>query len=463
MKASEKKKDSLILFVTSMKQVDSVYVLSGITGKGRAVVNSPRKFKPGQLILAAGEVKQADGIKEMEAVEAMAIEDPKAMNDINKYVDSNIKVSKTQPFLPTPVIKNMSEDFDEVARLVLKAIFLHRLVIIRHHNDTDGVCAGLAMYLAAGSAKNIKIITNKYPGYRMVDAQQDIHLAHQLDAEYLKPLLIVFDIGSSIESFGTYDYVKKAGFDVVVVDHHPPSPGMKKRVDLVVSPHFSGGGSEYTAGLLASEISQRIAKVNLHDIPFVALVGDRSSLEFERKDIYLRYAIALDYLVSMKDPPIDEIARNFMDREAMETNYMLAMERIDVVRNALLKKVKRKDLKNVTVFLIDTDKEFEQGHFPSRGSMANIVGDVLAFASKRPAIMIGHGKHNINTRFNRPALEEGWSGAELINRIREELPNALESGGGHPGAASMRINKGFARIVLDQIMKEIEKESEKKK
>jgi RecJ-like exonuclease len=164
----------------------------------------------------------------------------------------------------------------------------------------------------------------------------------------------------------------------------------------------------------------------------------------------------------MKNPNIDEIARNFLDKEAMETNYMLAMERIETVKKSLLRKVKTKQFKRAVAFLVNTDKEFEDGHFPSRGMMANIVSDELALPMKTPVITISHGTHNINTRFNKPALDAGWSGAELVKKVKEELPNALESGGGHAGAASMRLKKGFAKIVLDQLIMEIDKEAASK-
>jgi len=383
------------------------------------------------------------------------------MKGIEEYIDSNTKVLKPSLIFSDPVMKLLSKGFDEAAMRILKAIFLHRPIILRHHNDTDGICSGLAIYLAISTAKNVRVITNKYPAYRMVEAEQDANRFHQSDAEYLSPLLIVCDVGSSVESFDSYDYVKKEGFEIIIIDHHPPSPGVEKHVDLIVSPYLvPGGGTSYTTGLLASEVSQRIAKVELHDLSFIAMVGDRSMLEFEKKDRYLKYAIALDYLVSMKDPSIEEIARNFLDKEAMETNYMLAMERIDTVKGSLMRKVKTKNFTDVSVFLISTDKEFANGHFPSRGMMANIVSDEMALSLKTPAITISHGKRNINMRFNKPALEEGWSGAELVKQIREELPNAMESGGGHPGAASIRINRGFTKIILDQLLKDIEEQSE---
>ena len=457
------KANKFVVFITSVKHIDSLFVISGITNKGTMVVNSQKKFKPGDLVEFTGQIKESEGIKEMDSDESKLVDDRKSMDEINKYIDSNVKILKPEPFIPDSVTRKMSESFDEAARRVLRALFLRRPIIVRHHNDTDGVCSGLAINLAIGFAKNVRILSNKYPGYRFVEAQQDVDLTHQFDAEYLPPLLLISDLGSTIDSFGTYDYVKKFGFEIIVVDHHPPSPDLNEHVDLIVSPHISGGDSSYTAGLLASEISQRIAKTDLRDLPFIALVGDKSFLEFKKNPKYLRYGIALDYLVSMKDPSIDEIERNFLDKEAMEMNYMMAMERIETVKASLMRKVKKKQFSNVAVFTVNTDKEFENGHFPSRGMMANMISDEMAQEAKTPVISVGHGKRNINLRFNKPALVAGWNGAELISKLRGELPNAIESGGGHPGAASIRVNKGFAKILLEQLLWDLEEESKAKK
>jgi len=453
------KTEKIDVFVTSVKQIDNLFMISGVTSKGRVLVNSHKKFKPGEFIQFQGTINEADEIREINAIHADILENKKAKQEINDYIESNIKINKTTPFFSDEITKKLSDGFDEAAKRIVKAIFLHRPILIRHHNDTDGICCGLAMYLSIGNIKNVKIIINNYPAYRMIEAQQDMELIHQLDTEYLPPLLMVSDLGSSMDSFDSYDYIKKASFEIIVTDHHPPSPDLEKHVDLIVSPYFVGGSSAYTAGFLTSEISQRIAKINFHDLPFIALVGDKSTLEFNRKDSYLRYAIALGYLVSIKNPTIEEIARNFFDKEAIEMNYMQAIERIEVVKQNLLRKVKTKKINHVSIFLISTDKEFEQGKFPDRGMMANIISDELALRLKTPAITIGYGKRNINMRFNRAALDSGWNGGELVKIMREELSNALESGGGHPGAASIRINKGFAKITLEQLLKEIEKEA----
>jgi len=448
------------VFITSVKQVDSLFVILGITSNGKILINSYKKFRPGEFVQFKGTIKDADGIQEMDATEAKILENKKSKNEINEYIESNTKINKVTPFFSDEITGKLSGGFDEVAKNITKALFLHRPIFVRHHNDTDGVASGLAIYLAIGNAKNVRVIANRYPAYRMVEAQQDIEAVHKLDAEYLPPLLVIFDLGSSIDSFDTYDYVKKAGFEIILVDHHPTSEGLEKHVDLVVSPYLVGGGTPYTTGLLSAEISQRIARIDFHDLPFIAMVGDKSSLPFKQNERYLRNAIALDYLVSMKNPTIEEIARNFLDKEVMEMNYMQAMERIDAVKARLFRKLKKKQFKDVIVFLISTDKEFSEGQFPSRGMMANLVSDEFASNAKIPAITVGYGKRNINLRFNKEALDEGWSGAELVKIIREELPNALESGGGHPGAASMRINRGFAKIVVEQLLKEIEEMSE---
>ncbi|MEM2974680.1 MAG: DHH family phosphoesterase [Candidatus Micrarchaeia archaeon] len=211
----------LALLVTSVKQVDSKFVISGITKDGRAVVNCNKRFMPGEFIEADGELHETENIKEMSAERVVLSDERKVKREIGKYIDSNVKVLSSKPYIADAVMKRLSRRLDEAARKILKAIFMHRPIIIRHHNDTDGVCSGLALYIAIGRAKNVKVIINKYPAYRMVEAQQDIDLLRSLDAEYLPPLLVIMDFGSSIDSFDTYDYVRKSGFEIVVVDHHP--------------------------------------------------------------------------------------------------------------------------------------------------------------------------------------------------------------------------------------------------
>jgi len=60
-KKSEENNSCNFVFITSLRQVDSSFVLSGITNNGRVVISTPKKFRPGDLIEICGEFKDSDG------------------------------------------------------------------------------------------------------------------------------------------------------------------------------------------------------------------------------------------------------------------------------------------------------------------------------------------------------------------------------------------------------------------
>ena len=58
-------------------------------------------------------------------------------------------------------------------------------------------------------------------------------------------------------------------------------------------------------------------------------------------------------------------------------------------------------------------------------------------------------------RANSAAKKAGFSATRIIAEIKAELTNAVDSGGGHDVAASIRANEGFLKIVLDEAVGKI--------
>ncbi|MEW6329211.1 MAG: hypothetical protein AB1468_03785, partial [Candidatus Micrarchaeota archaeon] len=101
------------------------------------------------------------------------------------------------------------------------------------------------------------------------------------------------------------------------------------------------------------------------------------------------------------------------------------------------------------------DTAAKKGEFPSGGKLCGKIHDDVSGETGAPLVTIGYGRRTISIRANQPALERGFSANLLIAHIKDELKNALESGGGHDGAASVRLNEGFGRIVRDEMLKYI--------
>jgi len=454
----------IIALVTSTKKVADDYILSTITAGGRLIVISREYVTPGSYIEVSGSAIKKD-VSEIVAEKIRKLKEDEIKRtkwDIDKYIDRNCRIEK-QLFIRDKILNSLVSYFEDAARKIKKAIFLHRPIIVRFHNDTDGLCSALALYFTIGSARNVKFFINTYPYYRNIDCTMDIDSINHLDAEYLNPLFIACDFGANEESIPQYKKLKKAGFEIIIIDHHPPHKDIKTIVDAFVSPYLVGGDSNYVTGLLATEVAHFIAHVDLYNLHLIALTGDRSRWALFRPSVQSnKIALAIEYLLqtSRQKYTINELAKSFLDKEFIDLLATEAREKIDSVLKRLKAKTKRKQFNNVTIFMFSTDAMFKEGEYPGRGDMASMISDELAEKINTPAITIGHGEHSINLRLNTAAIDKGFDLRYYIAKVKEALPYAIEAGGGHAGAASIRAKKGHGKRVLEQLLKEIQKSAE---
>jgi len=447
-------------FVTSTRKAGEEYILSTITAGGRLIVLSQEHISPGAYVEIYG-TKVDKEIPELTSEKITVLSErglKKVKGDIEKFIGRKCKVGTKLP-IKDKILNSLTPEFEEAAQRIKNAVFLHRPIIIRYHNDPDGLCSALALYFATEGARNIKFFMNTYPFYREIECATDIETMQHLDAEYLPPLFIACDFGAWEESLDQYTKLRNAGFEIMVIDHHPPHPDIKKYVDCFVSPFSVGGDSNHVAGLLTVEVAYLIAQIDTHDLHLIALTADRMKLPwFKPTPESLKKSLALDYLlqISRQKYTIEELAKTFADKEAMGVLYMQATERIDEMLRVLKPKIKRKEFSNLIVLTFSTDNEFKEGEFPGRGDMAEILSDELGEKSPKPTMIVGHGEHSMNFRLNTAALKAGVDVRVFINLLKEEMPHAIEAGGGHPGAASLRVKKGFAKSVFEQFLDDVE-------
>jgi RecJ-like exonuclease len=452
--------------VTSARRVDDEYVLSAVTKKEKIVVISKEHIRPGAYVAAKG-ARLHKEIPELHASSIAEIPESKrkkAAKEIDAFIESNCGIEKGNLF-SFPLLSKLSPLFDDAAREIKRAMFLYRPIIIRHDSDTDGLSAALALYKAVKGALNLKVTPEPWPIYKTVDAQDDIRFASSLDSEYLSPLLICCDFGSNPESFKGYQLARKSGFGIVVVDHHPiTDPKVKELVDILVNPHLFAPESSYATGLLAVEIANRIADVDGMRLARVAMTGDRSRL-IKPTDEDNKIAGALDFLISTSKigQRIEVFARFLDDKEAIDVAYAESQEKMSQLFEKVRPKLKEKRIGGVVILLLNTDKLTVQGEYPKKGTVASMVADEFGKHRKEPVITATYGKRGVNLRLNYPAVQAGVNCTNLVLAVKRELPNALEGGGGHTGAAAMRVHPGFTKVVLDQLLKEIERNEYKTK
>lgn len=239
---------------------------------------------------------------------------------INEAIEKWAEPQYIELYVKSDVLNKLHPKLVDAARTIRRAIFDGRPILVRHHADADGICAGVAIEKAVlplirkinpdpeAEWHCFRRSPSKAPFYELEDVVKDLSMALEDCERYDQklPLLILLDNGSTEEDLVSLMKTKVYDLETVVVDHHYPGEVVDGKVivddyvDVHVNPYLVGGDSEIPAGALASEISKminpKIKDMILH-IPGIAAVGDRSqSLEAER---YIKLAESKGY--SKKD------------------------------------------------------------------------------------------------------------------------------------------------------------------
>ena len=196
----------------------------------------------------------------------------------------------------------------KAAKAIRRAILDGRSILVRHHADADGICAGVAIEKAVvpllKEANNnsdaewhyFKRAPSKAPFYEIEDVVKDLSFALE-DVErhgQKLPLIVLLDNGSTEEDMLALMKVKIYDIEVVVVDHHFPGEvvdgtvAVDEYVDVHVNPYLVGGDSQITAGALAVEVAKMInpeVTERLMHLPGIAAVGDHAGSEEANKYI----------------------------------------------------------------------------------------------------------------------------------------------------------------------------------
>ena len=123
-------------------------------------------------------------------------------------------------------------NIDAAVRVMDEAIRSGRKITIYGDYDVDGTTstALLLSYLRSKGADPSFFIPQRNDGYGLTRESID-----QIITEHHPELLITVDCGTS--SRAEIEYARKRGLEVLVTDHHLPTPG-KQAVGIVVNPHL---------------------------------------------------------------------------------------------------------------------------------------------------------------------------------------------------------------------------------
>jgi len=381
------------------------------------------------------------------------------------------------------------------AKAIRRAVLDGRSILVRHHADADGICAGVAVEKAVipilqeinpsndAEWHYFRRSPSKAPFYEIEDVVKDLSFAlEDLERHGQKlPLIILMDNGSTEEDLLALLKVKIYDMEVVVVDHHYPGVVTEGRVavdeyvDIHVNPYLVGGDSQLTAGALAVELAQMInpqVKDRLLHLPGIAAVGDHARSSEAQYYIELagekgygiqdleKIATAIDfeafYLRFMNGRGIMDTILGLGSREKhtklVDTLYQESKRRVEWQLAAAMPNLKTKKLANGVLFnVLDVEKYAHKFTYPAPGKTCGFVHDQLVqkHGEEQPIVTLAYGPDFGVIRAT-DAVNEifGFNLNQIIQKLVDEIPAAGVDGGGHECAGSLKFVEGLSKEVL---------------
>lgn len=459
----------------------------------------------GNIVEVTGEVSLHSGKIQIESESIERLHGPEsqeARQRIDEAIDKKAEPEGTEFLIESRVLNDLKEPMRRAAKAIRRAVLDGRSILVRHHADADGICAGVAIEKAVVPLLKdmnnsndaewhfFKRAPSKAPFYELEDVVKDLSFAlEDLERHGQKlPLLVLMDNGSTEEDILALMKVKIYDIEVVVVDHHYPGVvedgkvAVDEYVDVHVNPYLVDGDSNITAGALAVELAGMInpeVKDRLLHLPGIAAVGDHARSEEAEKYIQIaaekgydaddleKIASSIDfeafYLRFMNGRGIIDTILGLGNREKhqklVDALYKELHKRVEWQLKAAMPNLKTQKLENGIIFsVLDVEKYAHKFTFPAPGKTCGYVHDqmVQKYGEEVPIITLAYGPDFGVIRAT-DAVNEifGFNLNTIISKLMVEIPEAGVDGGGHECAGSLKFVEGLSKEVLQGFAREV--------
>lgn len=441
------------------------------------------EIKTGDIVRIIGIVKRRETKLQIEILEMERLLGKEA-TEIDRLIEQEL-IKKAQPefkgfLIESEILERLKEDMLNVARELRKAVLESRPIIIRHHWDADGVCGGVALEISLidyieknhpdPDAKNylVRRKVSRAPFYELEDVVKDLDDSLE-DMEKFGdkiPLVVLVDNGSGEEDIPAIEQFLIFGADIITIDHHYPDERVDDYLLYHVNPYKVGGDSNYTSGVLCTEIGRMITDLDLRTLAAVSVVGDRAEGEVEnyieisglsREELY-DIGLALEFEgFYLRFRPASKIIHEILGfgrkdrqlklvrslsgyaKEAIESQVKTAMEgvKIQILPN------------NIALAALDVENYAKKFTFPPPGKLTGEVHDRLKRKYEK-IVTIGYGPDFAVIRSEGVNLDI----PRLVKELQEEI-NAGVEGGGHLVVGSLKFIQAKRKEVLSRLAAKI--------
>ncbi|WP_296791141.1 DHH family phosphoesterase [uncultured Methanobrevibacter sp.] len=528
----EEKKGKVVRIDGEVQQVQqtsgpTIFIISDESGTteiaafDKAGERSYPEIDVGDAVQVIGEVNEHSGKTQIES-SSMTKLGPENTAKLLKLIDDALN-KKAQPkdvdfLVKSDVLNRLRPKMYEAAQKIRRAILDGRTILLRHHNDADGICSGVAMEKAivpliqqANPSNDaeyyyFKRSPSKAPFYELEDVVKDLSFALEDQERHGQklPLIVLLDNGSTEEDIVALMQAKIYDIEVVVIDHHSPGDLITKDerdgeiyggtvavdeyVDTHVNPYLVGGDSQLTAGCLATEVAHIInpdVKDLIKHLPAIAALGDRAECGevYQYLQIASEKGFTKEHLAKVAECVDFEAyflrfmnGRGIMDtilavdnidkhKKMIDALYKEYQKRIDTQLKAALPNIKKTQLDNGIYFnLLDVEKFAHKFTFPAPGKTCGFVHDhvIKELGEDKPIVTLGHGPDFGVFRATDAVNEQyGFNVNEIVSAMIDRVPQAGIDGGGHECAGSIKYIEGLGEEVLYKVVEEIQSLSKK--
>ena len=523
----EEKKGRIVRIDGEVQQIQqtsgpTIFIISDETGTteiaafDKAGERSYPEIELADAVQVIGEVNEHGGKTQIESSSMTKLDEENTRN-LHRLIDDALN-KRAMPqdvdfLVKSDVLNRLRPKMYEAAQKIRRAILDGRTILLRHHNDADGIVSGVAMEKAivplikevnpSNDAEYyyFKRSPSKAPFYELEDVVKDLSFALEDQERHGQklPLIVLLDNGSTEEDIVALIQAKIYDIEVVVIDHHSPGELLTKDerdgeiygatvavdeyVDTHVNPYLVGGDSQLTAGCLSTEVAHIInpsVRDLIKHLPAIAALGDRA--ECGEVYQYLKLAAQKGFTkehLSQVAECVDFEAyflrfmngRGIMDtilavdnldkhKKMISALYKEYQKRIDTQLRAALPNIKQTQLENGIYFnLLDVEKFAHKFTFPAPGKTCGFVHDhvIKQLGEDKPIVTLGHGPDFGVFRATDAVNEQyGFNVNEIVSEMIEKVPQAGVDGGGHECAGSIKYIEGLGEEVLYKVVEEIQ-------
>ncbi|MDD2655310.1 MAG: DHH family phosphoesterase [Candidatus ainarchaeum sp.] len=423
----------------------TIYMLTD--GEADVEMHSREFYKIGDAYFVGGTVEGGHGLFVLKPDRMERKQE--AYASVLRKAEENSRV-RHEKFLADGLMEKLRPRIELAAKKLIAAKKLGRSILLKFHNDADGVAGALALTKVLG---NVQSHQQNSALYRVADAMRDVNVIRYERS----PLVVIVDCGSGGESREGLQILKAGGAEVMLIDHHPPEKGVEAICPAFLSPWAVSEEEEastYPAGYLCCEVARACGEGGMEELAKIACAGDKSGI-MPVSDADREKALVIDYMATYAEfgNRLEFYEHAMGDKELYASILFQARERMERVKEEVGKMMKKRIEGPVAVYTVDFDKVSAR-EFPGKGKLTSRAFELVMHEG--PVVVLGVWEGGISFRINEDAVLRGMNASSIIEAVKAKMGSFIESGGGHGRAASLRIKRGYTKEVLEEVVNQLQ-------